>query len=319
MIALCNQKMRKPNLFIVGHPKSGTTALYYFLRQHPQIFMPVRKEPWFFCKDLIEESDNFYGKKHFFLDDYSRYLDSYLDLFKKALNEKIVGEASTNYLYSRVAAKEIHRFNPEAKIVAILREPVDYNYAYYAHLLRNGYENISFERSTALEEQRKNGEKLPKTLRFLGQIYYSERVKYAEQVKRYLDLFGEEQVKIMIYEDYQADNENAYKDILDFLEVDTDFVPSFEEIHTQKLPKSATLNKYIRNSFLVRPLRKIFPRNWWYVITTGIEKFLWKHQPRPELDPQLRRKLMQQYKPEVEKTSDLLGIDLVKKWGYDNI
>ena len=96
--------MVKPNLFIVGAPKSGTSALYRFLKQHPDIFMPKYKEPHFFSKDLQKESDIFHG----FLKHYPfRSEDQYLSLFSGAKDEKIIGDASTHALFSNVAAKEI--------------------------------------------------------------------------------------------------------------------------------------------------------------------------------------------------------------------
>jgi len=87
--------MKKPNLFIVGHPKSGTTALYNFLKQHPDIFMCPVKEPAFFCKDFIEESDLFHKQKSFYLDSWSREQKVYLSLFADVKSEKIIGECST--------------------------------------------------------------------------------------------------------------------------------------------------------------------------------------------------------------------------------
>ena len=116
----------KPNLFIVGQPKSGTTALHQFLGQHPEIFMSSIKEPHFFCSDFHLESDRAYGKQRFF--DF-RNESAYLQIFAKAEGAEIAGESSTNYLYSQVAAEKIYNFNPDAKIIIILREPAKFLYS----------------------------------------------------------------------------------------------------------------------------------------------------------------------------------------------
>ena len=313
--------MKKPNLFIVGHPKSGTTALYNFLRQHPNIFMSPIKEPRFFCKDFIKESDLFHKQKCFYLDAWSREQAAYLSLFADVKSEKIIGECSTSYLYSKVAAAEIHKFNPRAKIIILLREPVSFLYSLYsqtAFLLAR--ENVKdFKTSISLEKQRKLGQDIPSAIKHPSALFHSERIKYCEQFVRYYDLFGKSNVKVNIYEVFKENNKAVYNEILKFLDVNTNFVPKFDRHNTSQKPRFVSLNKRLKNPALIRKLRNIIPQSIWQKTTQQINKALLKREPRKPLDPEFQRELMTEFKPEVINIGQLLGKSLVERWGYGQL
>jgi len=313
--------MKKPNLFIVGHPKSGTTALYNFLKQHPDIFMCPVKEPNFFCKDFIEESDLFHKQKSFYLDSWSREQKAYLSLFANVKSEKIIGECSISYVYSKVAAAEIQKFNPCAKIIILLREPVSFLYSLYsqtASLLAR--ENVKdFKTSISLEKQRKLGQDIPSTVKRPSALFYSERIKYSEQVVRYYDLFGKSNVKVIIYEDFKRNNRAIYKDILKFLDISTDFTPQFGQHNVNKKPRFELLNVWLRNSASIRRLQHIIPQSVKRNINPLMKQILLKGETRKPLNPSFQRELKKEYKEQVVKISHLLNIDLVKKWKYDRI
>jgi hypothetical protein len=214
--------MKKPNLLIVGQPKSGTTALHQFLGQHPEIYMASIKEPHFFCHDFHTESDRYHQTRLFF--DF-RKEDAYLKLFAQADSAKIAGESSTNYLYSQVAAQTIYNFNPEAKIIIILREPATFLYSLHSHYVKFTEENEeNLTKALALESVRKSGKSLSPRVTSPSYLYYSERIKYYEQVKRYYDLFEPAQIKVILFEDFKNDNEKVYREILDFLQVDANMM-----------------------------------------------------------------------------------------------
>ena len=214
--------MVKPNLFIVGAPKSGTSALYRFLKQHPDIFMPKYKEPHFFSKDLQKESDIFHG----FLKHYPfRSEDQYLSLFSGAKDEKIIGDASTHALFSNVAAKEIYNFNPESKIIIMLREPIEYLYSLHSQLYKHLDENVDdFKKALQLEKFRKNGEGIPKTAEFPSKLHYSDWAKFDVQLSRYLKIFNKNKIKIIIFDDFKSDNLKICKEIFSFLGIDDSFI-----------------------------------------------------------------------------------------------
>ena len=308
----------KPNLFIVGQPKSGTTALHQFLGQHPEIYMSSIKEPHFFCSDFHLESDRAYGKPRFF--DF-RSESAYLQLFAKAKNVKIVGESSTNYLYSQVAAEKIHNFNPDARIIIILREPAKFLYSLHSHYVKFTEENEpDFLTALALEERRKQEQDLSPRVTSPSYLYYSQRVNYYQQIKRYYDRFNRDRIKVIVFEEFKSDNDRVFREILDFLTVDPNFRPEYTAVNVNKEVKFKAVNNLV-NSPLVKSISKNLLSQEFneFVRDNIVEKFFWHQAPKTRMPEDIELKLMQQYKSEVIKTSELLGIDLVTKWGYDNL
>lgn len=312
--------MIKPNLFIVGQPKSGTTALHYFLEQHPEIFMSKPKEPHFFCKDFHEDSDRFHGKagskKYFPI----RTMDEYLGLFTTKKEYKIFGEASTNYLYSKVAANFIHKFNPDAKIIMIFREPVSFLYSLHSQYVNATSEDIGiFGNAFNLSEDRKNGKNIPVRARCPLYVCYSERVDYVSQIERYFNNFPEDQIKIIIFDDFRKDNERIYKEILKFLNVDENILPDFKGIHESKIPKNRFLNKFLRNPHLKNIPKSILPPKLYDSIQLKVQDLLMRNQQRIPIDPNLKFEIMKKFKPEIEKFSDFLKRNLVDEWEYNKV
>ena len=308
----------KPNLFIVGQPKSGTTALHQFLGQHPEIYMSSIKEPHFFCADFHLESDRAYGRQRFF--DF-RSESAYLQLFSRAKEVKIAGESSTNYLYSQVAAEKIHNFNPDAKIIIILREPAKFIYSLHSHYVKFTEENEpDFLTALALETERKQEEATSPRVISPSYLYYSQRVQYYQQVKRYCDRFSPEQIKIVIFEDFKSENERVFREILEFLGVNTNFAPEYEAINVNKEVKFKAINNLI-NSPLVKSISKNLVSQEFneFIRDNIVEKFFWHSAPKAKMPEEIKIQLMKQYKSEVVKISELLNIDLVTKWGYDNL
>ena len=308
----------KPNLFIVGQPKSGTTALHQFLGQHPEIYMSSIKEPHFFCADFHLESDRAYGRQRFF--DF-RSESAYLQLFARAKDVKIAGESSTNYLYSQVAAEKIHNFNPDAKIIIVLREPARFLYSLHSHYVKFTEENEpDFLTALALESDRQQEKATSPRVTSPSYLYYSQRVNYYQQVKRYCDRFDSDRVKVVIFEEFKSDNERIFREILEFLEVDSSFTPEYAAVNVNKEVKFKAINNLVNS-----PLAKSISKNLLsqefneFVRDNIVEKFFWHQAPKTRMPDEIKVKLMQQYQPEVTKISELLGIDLVTKWGYDNL
>lgn len=310
--------MKKPNLLIVGQPKSGTTALHQFLGQHPEIYMTSIKEPHFFCDDFHQESDRYHQTRLFF--DFRKEED-YLKLFTKIKDEKIAGESSTQYLYSQVAAQKIYEFNPEAKIIIILREPATFLYSLHSHYVKFTEENEEdFVRSLALEPVRKAGKFLSQRVTSPSYLYYSQRVKYYEQVKRYYDLFDSSQIKVIIFEDFKNNNEAVYQEILNFLEVEPNFSPDYDVVNVNKEVKFKALNNLANNQVIKNITKTIFSQEFnEFVRDKIVERFFWSEAPKSSMPREIKAQLMQKFQPEVIKISELLGMDLIKKWGYDKI
>ncbi|KUH33789.1 hypothetical protein APY94_04510 [Thermococcus celericrescens] len=314
-----------PNFFIVGEPRSGTTSLYHYLRQHPEIFMSEIKEPNYFCTDLHRETLEFFKNERELLvrfpyHDYLRYIS----LFQNATGYKVIGEASVIYLYSRVAAKNIYEFNPESKILAVFREPVNFLYSLHHVFLRELHENIKdFKKALEIEPFRKQGKYIPKYVLFPSMLYYSEWPKYAEQLSRYYKYFDESQIKVVIFDDLKSNPERVYHEILQFLNVNnSNFRPNFE-IHNPNSTYRTTLLRKVLFEVSKTRIRDIMPHKFrkfvWNEIIVPLNKLNTKPVSRKPLPEEFRLKLMKRFKPEVKKLSDLIGRDLETQWGYENV
>jgi hypothetical protein len=225
--------MNLPNLFIVGAPKCGTTAMHIYLSQHPEIFMSIEKEPFYFH---VTEGEGERPQYHRYRGD----LEKYLKLFSAAIKEKYIGESSPGYLASAIASKEIYDFNPKAKIVIMLREPGDLLLSTYYHHKFMGVETRKKFDDAILEEfsMLNVKEKRP-----VHPIRYFDLCHYAKWIKTYIDQFGRENVHIILYDDLKKGVHDTYRELLRFLDVDEDFVPEFKIVNKRKFVRSKLLQK----------------------------------------------------------------------------
>lgn len=231
--------MRKPNFFIVGAPRAGTTALYQYLDQHPDVFLPRIKEPHHFGQDL-----KFAVPRLSF--------EEYKKLFQSATDQKALGDGSVMYLMSRSAAKEIKERCPDAKIIIMLRHPVDLIISLHRKMLLSGNENIEdLQEALEAEHARKQGKQIPRFGKRISLLFYSDVVRFAPQVQRYLDVFGKENTHIIIFDDFITDTEKAYKNVLVFLNLATHHTPDFKVVNS---------TKNVRFSF-IRDLRLFIQHN----------------------------------------------------------
>lgn len=197
----------RPDFIIVGAPKSGTTSLYRYLQQHPSVFMPENKEPRFFCNYPVESSEYM---RHQFHSDIVTDLDRYIALFSEAKSSMLCGEASTDYLSCNGATERIHAWNPDAKIIIMLRHPVARAWSEYRHSIAANFQPHSFWDSLCLEEERIAG-------RYDPIFFHVKRGLYHESVARYLHLFGQKQVRVIFFDDFAHSPERCIDDTLGFL------------------------------------------------------------------------------------------------------
>jgi hypothetical protein len=292
--------MKKPNLFIVGAAKSGTTAMNDFLNQHPDIFM-AQKELHFFGSDLNINQPKLTEQQ-------------YLDFFKEGQQKKIIGESSVWYLFSREAVKEIKAFSPDSKIIIMLRNPVEMMQALHKQNIYDANEDIiNFEEAVAAVTDRKNGKRLPKNLEHLSCLLYTDVAKYYEQVKRYFDAFGKENVHTIIYDDFKNDNLKTYRSVLNFLEVDPAFEPTFEIINQNKEIKNLSIHQFIKHppDKLRQITRVVIPHKpLRHFLMDKISKWNVKTFERHPLDEQLKKKQQKEIAEDVMRLSELLQRDL---------
>jgi hypothetical protein len=301
-----------PDFFIVGHPKSGTTALYEMLRSHPEIYMPDLKETLFFARELhpgLKDSDP-----------QPDTLDEYLALFAGAQPGQRAGEASPSYLRSRLAAGRIAQLQPDARIIAILREPADFLRSMHLELLKDHVETEKDLRKAMAREQLRREQK--------PVLWYSpERVQYAEQLRRYREAFSPEQVLVLIYDDFRADNEGTIRRVLEFLGVDSAAAVAPSEANRTVLVRSPRMYETFRALYLGRGpasrvvkagVKAVTPKRFRQDSLRALRNGVMYGKPAPP-DEQLMLELRRSYKGEVEKLSDYLGRDLVALWGYDRL
>jgi Sulfotransferase family len=314
---------RMPDFFIVGHPKCGTTALYEMLRAHPQIYMPELKEPWYFADDLLPRFQPPRSAPPL------RTLDDYLAVFAGARLDQRVGEASSAYLLSRTAAARIAAAAPDARIVAILREPASFLRSLHLQLLRTHVESKQdLAKALALEPARRAGRKIPRRSHRPQLLRYSDHVRYVEQLRRYRDAFGPEQLLVLIYDDFRADNDATVRRVRGFLGVD-DGIPldavtanttstRMRSQQADELLNIVSVGRGPGSRAVKTVLKTLMPRDLRRRSIGATQRHLVNATPRPP-DERLMLELRRRYKPEVVALSEYLDRDLVALWGYDRL
>ncbi len=300
-----SEKILGPNLFVVGAPRCGTTALHDLLAQHPDIFMSPFKEPHFFNGDINRRFVEYQGQTN---DPLTWELEPYLRLFAKAKDEAIRGESSVYYLFSPEAVERIHEFNPAARIVIMLRDPHEFQRSLHARLRQAGDEDcVDFVRAIELEGERRAGRQIPCTVRFPEILYYSRYAKFSRWIEAYQAKFGPEQVKVLLLEDMKRDPQGSYSDLLAFLGVADHPVP-------ERANRNGNLEP--RFAFIIRYLYKRGRRRTMGRINSRLERWNTRAATRRELNPADRERLRAQHLPEVQRLSEMLDRDLVQLWGY---
>jgi hypothetical protein len=302
------QVPRYPDFYIVGAPRCGTTFMYEYLGRHPDIYVSPTKEPQFFATDL--DSGSYLDSVSFMRD-----RDRYLALFEAARPDQITGEASTWYLYSKEAAANIKAANPDALIIIMLRDPVQMLYSLHGRRLYGGSENLlRFEDALEAEEARKRGERIPRRARNIKALYYREVGRYSEQVERYLDVFGERRVRIILFEEFRADPAATYRGTLEFLGVDAAFRPDFRVVNEGVERRSRRVQQALLAPGVIRAARFVLPirarpyvgRAWDAVNTRG--------KRRDPLDPAVAARLREELYPDMVRLGTLIGRDVTSLW-----
>jgi hypothetical protein len=289
---------RWPDFFIVGAPRCATTAMYEFLRRHPQVFMPWKKEPHFFGADLVPQ-------RHYVRDE-----REYLALFAEAGDGRRAGEASVWYLASRSAAAEIKRAVPDARIIVQLRDPVDVLYSLHGLRVLSGYEDIwDFEAALAAEPDRAAGRRpWPSRLPL-----YRETVRFADQVARLFAVFGRQAVHVIIYDDLRRDATAVAAEALRFLGVEPVAPAGFPVVNPSGLPRIRGFPRTLRRLPGLMALgRLVVPTRHRVAVWRRLRKLNMRATPRPPLAPSVRERLQAELRDEVARLEDLLGRDLAR-------
>jgi Sulfotransferase family len=312
---------RIPDFFVAGHPKCGTTALYEMLMRHPQIYMPPGKEPWFFARELLVNTPpRPSGTPH--------TLEEYKEWFAGAGDDQLVGEATSLYLWSRVAAGGIAEVRPDARIIAILREPAAFLRSLHLEFVQIYVETEpDFRKAMSLEDGRREGRNTGRYSYWPQALMYSEYVRYVEQLRRYHAVFPPEQVLVLIYDDFRNDNEGTLRRVLSFLGVEQDVPIATTEANPTVRVRSQRMHEllhalYVGHGPISRTvkasIKAVTPRALRRKVVFGAQKRLVFTEPLPP-DEEFMNELRRRFKPEVVALSEYLGRDLAGLWGYDRL
>jgi len=293
-------KIIKPNFIIIGAMKAATTSLYTYLKQHPDVFMTSIKEPMFFNSLNTENDFVLKGRKTKKI----KSFDEYYSLFKKAANETAIGEASPAYISNNSCAKLIKEHLPNTKIIAILRQPVERAYSNFLHAKRADREPIeNFEEALIAEEKRIDENWSPL-------YHYKTKGHYYQQLKRYIDLFPENQIKVILFKDIISNPQKVSKEVFDFLEVDNSFTPNTsKKANVSGSPSGFfgwIIMKMRKNNLIPNiEFSKYLPSFLTKIILSSI-------YTKPEkLSKELIKKLTNlHYKEDIKKLENLIKIDL---------
>ena len=283
----------KVDFFIVGAPKAGTTSLYHYLSEHPETDMSILKEPNYFSEKSIKDNDLYYKSYPI------KKLSRYHSLFKN--NNLIKGEASVSYLYYKDVAKSIKAYNSSARIIIMLRDPIERAFSHYLMdfrlgLINDTFENIIFQKSNLSNSK----------------TYFQQYVKlgeYTNQIKRYFNEFPSEQILVVDYDDFKKKTSDIVKKVYKFLKIDINFSPELNNKHNARFIVNNRLLKFLFSKIIIRKaMNLIFPK----FIKSFIKNQFFNNKP-PILLSSSRLYLRQYFKKDIENLSNFLQKDY-SKW-----
>ncbi len=286
---------RKPNFLIVGAAKAGTSSLWHWLRQHPQVFMPRNKEPGYFVHG--------YGVKN---------LEEYLSLFAAGQGKPCIGEATAAYLAAPESAPWIHDTLGRIKIIILLRNPIERAYSLYCWMVMEGYERIeTFEEALAQESSRMASRQFQQNcLQYFPDYLYFNTGLYSTQVEHYINCFGADSVKIFLFDELKSNPEVLYTDACDFLGIPSLCKPAFARQNTSLTPGSIPLQYRLRalQSQMEKLLRR-FGKPACYLCGTA-RRVNAACGTKSPMSASAKEHLAEMYRADVDRTARLIRRDL---------
>ncbi len=283
--------MTLPNFIIFGVAKAGTTSLYHYLDQHPQVFMsPVKETNFFAYEDMLAGTWMGGGDPP----DLARFpiktLEAYEAMFAGVSDEIAIGEASPRYFCSPSAPQRIHECIPDVKLVACLRNPAERAFSGLLMRVRKG------------RAEMKAGERLTPESHHVMEGYYHR------WLKKYFDLFPKHQIKIYLFEEFKKDPVKIVTDLYDFLGVDTNFLPDTSVRHNpSSVPKIRLLNRLFYNPTLINITKSVVPES----LHGKLKQIQQLNQTAtPKLPADLRSELLNLYHEDILRLEELIGRDL---------
>lgn len=289
-----------PNFLILGAAKAGTTSLHHYLGQHPDVFVSAMKEPKYFA--LRDEPLDFKGPSQFINQSSVNTFEAYCALFQDVQDERAIGETSPLYLYSEKAADGIKETLPHAKLIVILRNPVDRAFSSYTHLLREGFETLTFEASLEAESDRIRD-------RWAPLWYYTQKGFYGQQLQRYYERFPQPQIKVFLFEELCADPMAVVQDIFRYIGVDPSFQPDLAKKNVSGVPKNAALQRMLTRDNPLKSVGKMFlPKQFRKKLSSQIQRQ--NLAAKPVLKAETRHRLLNSYRDDILLLQGLIDRDL---------
>jgi hypothetical protein len=296
----------KPTFFVIGAPKSGTSSLCYYLSRHPNVFFSVPKEPGFWCTEdvlVLRKSA-------------VTTLNGYLRLFARVREEHIaVGEGSTCYLSSARAVSRINDFNPQARFIIMLRDPVEMVRSLHQENLFNFDEDIQdFEEAWQTQDARRNGILVPRGCSAERFLQYGDMGKYAIQVERCLSIIGHQRLMVILFDDFVAQTDDVYRAVLEFLGLPHDGRTSFPWLRETQTHRCKMIGRLLLKppKTLATPvawIRRAAERNE-NSIAGMASKWFRSKQTKPSLRADFENELRRYFLPDIEYLERLISRDL---------
>ena len=286
----------KVDFFIVGAPKAGTTSLYHYLNEHPQIEMSLQKEPDYFSDKEIQIQGLYYSRNRIDTE------EKYNGLFNTQKKDVIFGEGSVSYLFYPTVAQDIKVYNPNAKIIIMLRNPIDRAFSHYLMDYRLGLVSDSFEDIINKKSKHKN-----------AHLFYQQYIKvgeYAAQLKRYCDIFDKKNILLIDYENFKSDVTGTVNSAYSFLNISAEFSVDINKKHnTFTMPKNKLI-RFVYSFVIIRNILSfIFPKN----IIKAVRLILFTKDKKPKLLEETRNQLKDYFSNDVRLLGNLIGKDY-SKW-----
>jgi hypothetical protein len=305
---------RRPDTFIIGAPKAGTTSLYAYLREHPQVFMSREKEPEYFAPDMVHMRR---GRPYLHPQDEGRYLA----LFSRVTTQIRVGEASASYLASHEAPRLLRGFQPDARYIAIVRNPVDLLYSLHGHRVAHGSEWIEdFAAALEADEDRRNGRNLQLGRAGRGAAY-RDYAMLGEQLRRWFDEIGRERIHTIVFDDFIANTALEYAKVLRFLAVDDALEPPATGARNVSHRRRSGLMPLVLQNSLVRWVsRQALPAVVGERATAKLarrvdrQRFVREPVTIKPMATETRAQLELEFNDDVAELGALIGRDLKAEW-----
>jgi len=304
---------RRPNFFILGAPKSGTTSLYEYIEAHPDVFMSPVKEPFYFSPDVST------GARHRYR--YPADQAAYAELFAGAADKARVGEASTTYLVSHEAPELIKSFAPDAMLIAMLRNPIEMVHSLHNERVSQGAEELTdFAAALAADDDRRAGQLLPAGATPLGAVYRDTGM-YGEQLARWISAFGRERLHVIVFDEFVEDTAGQFAAVLRFLGIDEGYrPPAFGARNPSHRLRRGPVRAILQSRPTAFVRRRVLPavvgedRAARMARRFRHSRVVRRDSPRSPIPDDIRQRLEADFAADVRHLSEILGHDMAKLW-----